>query len=1093
MKLSNQSTSVNWALRLKSFSRQVASVVVAIGVLVIFGWIFDIPLLKTCFSHSTSMKVNIALGFILGGTTLHLLWYQQHGVYSARWKRVIQFLIFNFSLLITLLATLTLIEYCFDLDLGIDQLLMQQPEPLGSTVAPGRMAVNSATALLLVGLSLLLQLWQLDLVSQGMSLATWFLGLVGLLGHLYGGVYSYTATSYVGMAPHTAIAFLLLSSGLLCSRPHRGIMPLLLGKQAGNQMIRRLLPLAIAVPIISEGLSEVGLRLNFYSSTAESALSSTTNVFVLSALIGWNGYIFNQLDYGRQRAERALQNLNVSLEQQVADRTQQLQQNQAELEQRVADRTVELQAANSRLQRELFHRERTERALRESEQRFQTFMDQSPAAAWITNASGQLLYTSRRYAQMFRLPTHSSVDQTDTLDAVGFGQEFLESVHRVAQTGQASERVESICRLDGMTGEFLVYQFPFPGALNETLVGGVAIDVTERRRAELALQEREQFLGSIYNSATETIWVVEQLEDGEFQIVSMNRAIETTGRSADSFVGKRISELWDADIADRFRENYRQCLRQGEAIAYEETLPFGEQVHSFLTTLTPLPDPYRRVRLLGISMDISDRKAAELAAQQAKEAAEAANQSKSIFLANMSHELRTPLNVILGFTQVMRRDESLSAKQLETIQIIHRSGEQLFNLISDILDLSKLEAERTTLDESSFDLTILLKCLEEMLQQKAHSKGLQFQIKVAPDVPQYLVADAGKLRQVLLNLLSNAIKFTEQGEVTLRVKQADPTQTKPNAAHLLSFEVQDTGMGMAAHEIEHIFDAFVQSHSGKMTAGGTGLGLTISRRFIKLMGGEISVNSNPGKGSIFYAHIPVQIAQASDVPSPVSPQQAIGLISGQLSYRILVVDDQSENRLLLTRLMTQLGFEVQQAANGQEAIALWQSWQPHLIWMDVRMPVMDGYEATQSIRASSTSPDQPVIIALTAQASRSDRTQALASGCNDFVTKPFRENVLCDKMTEHLGVQFIYEALPPSTLEPFEVSEEDDRQSLTSQSLRVMPTDWIAALHTASQLCDEEEINQLIQQIPPTHTFLVRHLSRLAHDYEFEQISQLSL
>ncbi|MBD2070159.1 response regulator [Leptolyngbya sp. FACHB-671] len=1059
----------------------------AIGFLVILGWMFDIPLLKTCFSHSTSMKVNIALGFILGGATLHLLWYQQHGVRSALWRRAIQFLILNFSLLITLLATLTLIEYCFGKDLGIDQLFMQQPEPFGSTVAPGRMAINSATALLLLGLALLLQLWQIDLVSQGVSLAIWFLGLVGLLGHIYGGVYSYTATSYVGMAPHTAIAFLLLSSGILCSRPDRGIMLLLLGKQAGNQMIRRLLPLAIAVPILSEGLSEVGLRLSFYSSTAESALSSTTNVFVLSALIGWNGYVFNRLDYGRQRAEQALQNLNVSLEQQVAERTQELQQNKVQLERHVAERTVELQVANNRLQRELFHRERTERALRESEQRFQTFMDQSPAAAWITDESGQLLYTSQRYAQMFRLPVHSSVDQTDTLDTVGFGQEFLESIHRVAQTGQASETVESICRLDGMTGEFLVYQFPFPGSLNEMLVGGVAIDVTERRRAELALQEREQFLGSIYDSATEAIWVVEQLEDGEFQVVSMNRAIETTGKSADSFVGKRVGELWDAEMAAQMRRNYYQCLWRGEAIAYEESLPFGDQVHSFLTTLTPLPDPHRRVRLLGISMDISDRKAAELATQQAKEAAEAASQSKSIFLANMSHELRTPLNVILGFTQVMRRDASLSDKQLETIQIIHRSGEQLFNLISDILDLSKLEAERTTLDESSFDLRALLKFLREMLQQKAESKGLQFQIELASDVPQYLIADAGKLRQILLNLLSNAIKFTEQGSVTLRVKQSNPAKNESNTTHLLSFEVQDTGMGIAANEIEHIFDAFMQSHSGKVTPGGTGLGLTISRRFIRLMSGEISVNSTLGQGSIFYVHIPVQIAQASDVTSTSSPQQVIGLVPGQPNYRILVVDDQSENRLLLTRLMTQLGFDVQQAANGQEAIALWRQWQPHLIWMDVRMPVMDGYEAAQSIRADSE--EQPVIIALTAQASRSDRTQALASGCDDFVTKPFRENVLCDKMTEHLGVQFIYEALPPLALE---TGEEGDRQSLTRESLRVMPTDWIAALCGASQLCDEEEINQLIQRIPAVHTFLAKRLSRLAHNYEFEQISQLS-
>jgi signal transduction histidine kinase/CheY-like chemotaxis protein len=498
--------------------------------------------------------------------------------------------------------------------------------------------------------------------------------------------------------------------------------------------------------------------------------------------------------------------------------------------------------------------------------------------------------------------------------------------------------------------------------------------------------------------------------------------------------------------------------------------------------------------IVGASTNVTDLKQAEQALKHAKEAAESANRAKSIFLTNMSHELRTPLNVILGFAQVMHRDRRLTSEHQENLRIIRRSGDHLLNLINDVLDLAKIEAGHLTLEASNIDLVDLLRSLGQMFHHRAESKGLQLHLDLDPTLPQYVMIDANKLRQILINLLGNAIKFTHQGQVILRVT-VEPAQSieqhrkRPaDCLDTLRFAVIDTGIGIDPSEVEGIFRAFVQTQAGKSLPEGTGLGLTISRKFVQMLGGELTVESILGQGSTFAFTLPVHRARSSDASMVPSRQQVIGLAPNQPHYRILVVDDQPENRKLLVSLFAPLGLEVREASNGQEAVLQWQRWQPHLIYMDIRMPFLDGCEATRQIRATLNG-QNPVIIALTAQASSQDRILALASGCNDYLSKPCYAEILFSKMTEHLGLKYLYDRQQVSELDgplPYPSIK------LCGSDLLVMPADWITALRRAAQLCDDRNIEYLIQQIPSKQESLIQGLRQLAQCYCFKQIVSLT-
>jgi signal transduction histidine kinase/DNA-binding response OmpR family regulator len=473
-------------------------------------------------------------------------------------------------------------------------------------------------------------------------------------------------------------------------------------------------------------------------------------------------------------------------------------------------------------------------------------------------------------------------------------------------------------------------------------------------------------------------------------------------------------------------------------------------------------------------------------AETAKEAAIAANRSKSQFLANMSHELRTPLNAILGFAQIMTRDASLSSEQLENLQIIGRSGEHLLALINDVLDMSKIEAGRIDSRTNDFDLFRLLESIREMLHQQAQAKELQLIFEPAAALPRCINTDEKKLRQVLLNLLGNAVKFTDSGFVSLQVNLAEPeTDTEPRNTEnpAIQFAIEDSGSGIAPEELETLFEPFVQTESGRKTEQGTGLGLSISRKFVELMGGTIQVRSTLGRGSRFEFTIPVKLSAAVSTAQPQPERRVTGLAKSQPNYRILVVDDRWENRQLLIKLLEPIGFKVKEATNGEEAIACWKAWRPHLIWMDMRMPVLDGFEATRQIKAQFEG-KSTIIIALTASALAEDIPVIHTAGCDDYVRKPFLEREIFDKIGQYLNVKYVYKTL---TVHPLESPE-----TLTREALAVMPSSWLTLMHHAAAQLDVEKITSLIEQIPAEEIALRRSIQVKVDNFDFDQIVTLT-
>ncbi|MBE9010288.1 response regulator [Pseudanabaenaceae cyanobacterium LEGE 13415] len=704
-------------------------------------------------------------------------------------------------------------------------------------------------------------------------------------------------------------------------------------------------------------------------------------------------------------------------------------------------------------------------ALESSERKFRNLFENSQIGIFrVRMTDSMILDANQQFIAMTGYTSTTVIGQKRTTDFYLHPEDRDTARQRLVQSGELRNFETQFRRQDGSTFWGL---FSARFDRESDCVDGVLADISDRRQAEEALRHSEATKRAIIDAIPDLLLRVQRdgayleiLTSKHFKVCSIEKLI----------VGSTVFESLPPELADRRMNYIQQALKTRELQIYEQQIVIDAQLRDEEVRIVPSLNN----EVLIIVRDITDRKAVEAAMRRSVEAAEAANRAKSMFLSNMSHELRTPLNVILGFSQLLLRGGSLTTQQKEYLDTINRGGEHLLTLINDVLEMSKIEAGRVTLTSIDVDLHKLLHWVQQMFQMKAQSKGLQLLLQIAPDVPRFIHTDESKLRQVLVNLVGNAVKFTERGAIALRAKLSDT---------LLQFEVEDTGAGIAPDDLSRLFQPFVQTESGQKAHEGTGLGLAISQKFVNLMGGEITVSSTVGMGTLFRFSIQLSIANSTPQSTTISRQTVVDLAPDQPIYRILIVEDKAENRQVLRELLTSVGFEVQEAVNGLEAIELWERWQPHLIWMDIRMPVMDGYEATQRIRAASNRKNLPIIIAVTGSVFEEDRKIAIAMGCNDFVRKPFQVEIIFEKMAESLGVRYQYADT--------ELNEITPLTALTSTDLNIMPAKWRHELHQAASRANTKQLLHLIEQVPTNQVHLVTSLTQLVNDFCFEEIVQL--
>jgi CheY-like chemotaxis protein len=442
------------------------------------------------------------------------------------------------------------------------------------------------------------------------------------------------------------------------------------------------------------------------------------------------------------------------------------------------------------------------------------------------------------------------------------------------------------------------------------------------------------------------------------------------------------------------------------------------------------------------------------------------------------------MNAILGFSQLMLRDQALNPQQNQYLAIINRSGEHLLALINDILEMSKIEAGRTTLNPTTFDLPGLLHDLEMMFRVRTDGKKLSFVVELIGDVPRYIVTDINKLRQVFINVLGNAVKFTERGGIGLRVRADREGADREGATGpILRVEIEDTGPGISADEQGKLFQYFEQTKTGQKKGTGTGLGLAISREFVRLMGGDITVSSQVGRGSVFAIHIPLREGEAQAVERKDKTRHVLGFQCGQAKWRVLIVDDQEDNRQLLAQILGPVGFEIRLASDGVQAIKEFEQWRPHLILMDFRMPVMDGHEAIRRIRAAAGGKELK-IIAVSASALNENRQMLLGIGADDFIAKPIQEVELFQKIHAHLGVEYVY-AKEPAAAAPEEAAE------LTPESLAALPQDLIHSMREAVISADLDQLLAKIQEVGARDPRIAQGLRRMAEGFQYQKLLDL--
>jgi PAS domain S-box-containing protein len=654
-----------------------------------------------------------------------------------------------------------------------------------------------------------------------------------------------------------------------------------------------------------------------------------------------------------------------------------------------------------------------------------------------------------------------------------------------------------------------IKKYSFTGELESLRISLVKmVSLLKARHTELQTEtnharESENKFRTLIQNIPDLVW----LKDPQGRYLLCNKVFERyIGKDESKIIGMTDFDLIDKEHAEIQHQIDLKVLKNGSVNISEELFRFSEDKTEVLAEAirTPMKNIHGElVGVLGIARDITERKRVsehlrmDIAARQkaedeldkhrfhleelvatrtieltaAKAAAEQANSAKSMFLANMSHEFRTPLNAILGFSQIIARDNQLPLKLRDPMNIIMKSGEHLLSLINDVLDLARIESGKTRLEPVEFDLGNLLTDLIDMLRIRAREKGLELRLDQSSSFPRFVRTDPAKLRQILINLINNAIKFTKHGYISIKLALA--SHIKDNDFHELLFSITDTGIGISKEDQKRLFQPFEQLGSA-LKHEGTGLGLSIVNEYVKLLGGQISIESDTGTGSTFKFTIvcdPVNTISSANVPVKIDIPYKI---KNAENCRILIVEDHADNRAILSAILEPFGFQIREAADGQEGIEIAKSWMPHLIFMDRRMPHMDGLSATKAIRSLSPAV-HPSIIAITAHAYSEEQQEMLDAGCDGFIAKPYKDHNIFDAIGKFLPVSIEYGI------------QKDDNDLLLSSSQDVISFESIEPatrerLLRASHEGDIDQIREIIGLNPEIKSIILP----LAEAYRFD-------
>ncbi|MEI7725979.1 MAG: PAS domain S-box protein [Bacteroidota bacterium] len=605
-------------------------------------------------------------------------------------------------------------------------------------------------------------------------------------------------------------------------------------------------------------------------------------------------------------------------------------------------------------------------------------------------------------------------------------------------------------------------------------------NITARKQTENALRASEEKFREMANLLPQIVF--ESDLQGNVTYVN-NQAFKILGYPEDyPIIGLSSLNFYTEESRIRAIENIRNRVSgklETESNEYNMVRKDGSTFPALVYSNPELKEN-KTVGLRGIIVDITEQKKSEAILLKAKQDAEAANKTKSVFLANMSHEIRTPLNAIIGFSQLMNRDLTLSSKQKEYNNSIIRAGEHLLSLINNILELSKVEAGHVILNPANVDLYSLFQDLRLIFKEPAQSKHLQFVFETATDLPQYVVIDESKLRQIFINLIGNAIKFTDEGSVTVRARRDKTVKGKS----YLMVEIADSGPGISEHEQKNLFKHFVQTSSGIKKGSGTGLGLALSRELAVLMGGDIAVSSQIGTGTVFAFRVEIQEGNFKSVET-VSTTRVVSIDEGQKKYRILVADDKKENLQVAVNLLNMVGFETYEAVNGKDAIEKFAALNPDLILMDLRMPEMDGYEAIRRIKLTEKGAHTP-IIALTASTLEGDQEKMKSMGIQGYIHKPFRENDLFDTIGIILGISYQYEDEKPSGQA---IYLNDD--AAIAADIDSLSDNLLSKMLEALAIADIKQLKKLINSIEQDNSGLAHFLMNLAKQYDYDHLQRI--